>query len=136
MDNRNFGIELKALKNVMSRCMEADPQLQKLDGMSCTNALIIGYLAHHESEEVFQRDLEREFGITRSTASKIVTLMVQKGYVTRCPVPQDARLKKLALTEKARVFSENMFAKGKELEERILAGLRKNITETLLKDRG
>ena len=53
----------------------------------------------HRDEPVFQRDIEREFSITRSTVTNILQLMERKGYIQRLSVPQDARLKQLVLTE-------------------------------------
>ena len=50
---------------------------------------------------MFQKDLENAFGIRRSTVSKTVELMEQKGLVLRESVNGDARLKRLSLTKKA-----------------------------------
>ena len=55
---------------------------------------------------VFQRDIEREFSITRSTVTNILQLMERKGYIERRSVPQDARLKQLVLTEEGICFHE------------------------------
>ena len=53
-----------------------------------------------------QRDIEREFSITRSTVTNILQLMERKGYIERRCVPQDARLKQLVLTEEGIRFHE------------------------------
>ena len=55
---------------------------------------------------MFQRDIEREFSITRSTVTNILQLMERKGYIERQSVPQDARLKRLVLTEKGACIHE------------------------------
>ncbi len=55
---------------------------------------------------MFQRDIEREFSITRSTVTNILQLMERKGYIERRSVPQDARLKQLVLTEEGICFHE------------------------------
>ena len=68
---------------------------------------IIGYLYRHRDTPVFQRDIEREFSITRSTVTNILQLMERKGYIERRSVPQDARLKQLVLTEEGIRFHEN-----------------------------
>ena len=68
---------------------------------------IIEYLYRHREEQVFQRDIEREFSITRSTVTNILQLMERKGYIQRQSVPQDARLKQLVLTEEGVRFHEN-----------------------------
>ena len=67
---------------------------------------IIGYLYRHRDTPVFQRDIEREFSITRSTVTNILQLMERKGYIERRSVPQDARLKQLVLTEEGICFHE------------------------------
>ena len=68
---------------------------------------IIEYLYRHRDAAVFQRDIEREFSITRSTVTNILQLMERKGYIERRSVPQDARLKQLVLTEEGIRFHEN-----------------------------
>ena len=60
---------------------------------------ILAYLYECRDREVFQRDVERAFSITRSTVTNILQLMEKKGYIRRVGVPQDARLKRLVLTE-------------------------------------
>ena len=60
---------------------------------------------------VYQRDIEREFSITRSTVTNILQLMERKGYIERQSVPQDARLKRLILTEEGgRVHEKTMLS--------------------------
>lgn len=59
-----------------------------------------------QATPVFQRDIEREFSITRSTVTNILQLMERKGYIERRSVPQDARLKQLVLTEEGICFHE------------------------------
>ena len=60
---------------------------------------ILAYLYECRDREVFQRDVERAFSITRSTVTNILQLMERKGYIQRCSVPQDARLKQLIITQ-------------------------------------
>ena len=60
---------------------------------------ILAYLYNSRDREVFQRDIERAFSITRSTVTNILQLMEKKGYIRRVSVPQDARLKRLILTD-------------------------------------
>ena len=58
----------------------------------------------HEGEDVFQKDIEERFSVRRSTVSKGLKLMEQKGFIRRRPVEYDARLKKLELTPKTRAL--------------------------------
>lgn len=117
------GPELRYLSNLILRQMERnqadDSDWEKITGR---NGWIIAYLYKNEGKDVFQRDLENTFGITRSTASKVVILMEKKGLVTRVSVPQDARLKKLCLTPKGRKLCVDMIEKLAEVEESLTDG--------------
>ena len=74
-------------------------------------------------EDVYQRDMETQFGITRSTASKVINLMVQKGLIERQSVPHDARLKKLVLTEKSQEIKRLMDEDHLLFEQALRKGL-------------
>lgn len=106
MCNNKIGIELRYLNNLIRRYVDNKLHKKYIDSVTGTNGWIIAYIAAHG--DVFQKDLEAEFGITRSTASKVVGLMVQKGLIEHRSVPQDARLKKLVLTDKAMELSKLM----------------------------
>ena len=95
---------------------------KKLDRMTGSGGWIISYIAENYNRDVFQRDLEKEFDITRSTASKNVDLLVENGFIEREPVDYDARLKKLVLTEKAREVFKIMRNDRAALEDQMLKG--------------
>ena len=95
-------LEIMRLANRLSRSLGTLNAERSSAGISGVNAQILAYLADHEDTDVFQRDIEEEFAIRRSTVSKIVRLMEQKQLVVREAVARDARLKRLRLTDKAR----------------------------------
>lgn len=95
-------MSILCLANCLSRELDALIAVQGDAGISGVNAQILRYLAEHEDADVFQRDIEEAFSIRRSTVSKIVGLMETKGLIRRESVAQDARLKRLRLTEKSR----------------------------------
>ena len=91
--------QLRRVDNLIFRRLN---QFSRANGVEQTTPMhgwIIEYLYRHRDEPVFQRDIEREFSITRSTVTNILQLMERKGYIRRQSVPQDARLKQLVLTE-------------------------------------
>ncbi|MBQ7874735.1 MAG: winged helix-turn-helix transcriptional regulator [Oscillospiraceae bacterium] len=95
---------------------------KKIDKMTGSGGWIIAYIAENCDRDVFQRDLEKEFDITRSTASKNVDLLVENGFIERCGVDYDARLKKLVLTEKAKEVFKLMRNDRASLEAQMLRG--------------
>lgn len=119
---KHIGKELRSLNNLIMRHMENSPVKKNIDSATGTNGWIISYLAESEDRNIYQRDLEKEFSITRSTASKVINLMVQKGLVERHSVDSDARLKKLTLTQKAMDLEAVMKKSGEVMEKRLLTG--------------
>lgn len=83
------------------------------------------YLREHNGQDVFQKDLEETFSITGATATNILKVMEKDGLITRIPMPHDARLKKLELTEKGHQLDEKARANVVRLEE----GMKKGFTE-------
>ncbi len=122
MKKRTIGLELRSLNNIIMRYVENSAHKKKVDAITGTNGWIIRYLAENADRDVYQRDLEEEFSITRSTASKVLILMEQKGLVERQSVSHDARLKKLVLTEKSWKVSDLMKQDGRMIEETLTKG--------------
>jgi len=126
-----LGKELHRLDISIGRSLYQSLIASGLEELSGTNGRIIRFLSEHENADVYQRDLEKEFGITRSTASRVITLMAEKGLVTRTGVGHDARLKKLALTDKARSFSDLMRSHCEQMDQKLLSGFTEEETRLL-----
>lgn len=121
-EERRIGREIHRLSNRIRRRMEVKhSSWQELD-ITANNVRIICYLYDHQSQDIYQKDLEATFGITRSTASKVLQLMEQKGLILRLPVSQDARLKKLVLTDWALELHQQLRQNADEMDESLLAG--------------
>jgi DNA-binding MarR family transcriptional regulator len=102
MDNQSkFCIELKSLVNSICRKMAQQPFRKGKDTYTTMQIWIIHYLYDNQDKDVFQRDLENDFNVRRSTVSGILQNLEKKGLIQRQSVAQDARLKKITLTEKA-----------------------------------
>ena len=94
--------ELRMLDNLMKKNADAHFRLiEKNDQLTRMHHWIIGFLFDHKDRDIYQRDIESEFRISRSTTSNMLSLMERKGLIRRQSVESDARLKKVVLTEKA-----------------------------------
>ncbi len=131
MDKNYIGLQLRSLHNIINRYMENKSHKQDIDRITCTNGWIIGYITENSRRDVYQRDLEKEFHITRSTASKVVNLMEQKGFIRRESVAGDARLKRLVLTEKAQAHAKQFEDDMNSLENRLIKGFSEAEIENL-----
>ena len=128
----SVGMQLRCLNNLIMRYMENSPVKKKMDRITGMNGWIIGYIASHPDENIYQKDFEKRFSITRSTASKVLTLMEKKGLVIRQSVPQDARLKKIVLTPKALEVHEMVQQDAAHFEGILTKGFSKEEFELLL----
>jgi DNA-binding MarR family transcriptional regulator len=58
--------------------------------------------------DIFQRDVEAEFDIRRSSVTSVLQGLEQSGFIRRENVEDDGRLKKLTLTDKAVKISKHI----------------------------
>lgn len=121
MKNIEVGKELALVHHMIKRWVENQCQCD-LGKVSMANGHILMYLKDHEDTDVYQKDFEEEFGITRSTASKIISLMETKGIVERCSVEGDARLKKIVLTELGDKMAQYIVDGRATMENRMIDG--------------
>lgn len=124
---KTIWFEVKSLVNLIKRCIYESAAENGLAGLTEVQGWIIGYLYKHMDDPdrpgVFQRDIESEFKIRRSTATGILQLMEKNGLLTREPVEFDARLKRLILTPKAIALHGQIMEKIMEIEKRLCQGL-------------
>lgn len=123
MEQRHLGRELHRLDNGIRRFLcKNSAAIKSKDEVTGTNLRIIRFLKNNEHRDIYQKDVEKEFGITRSTASRVLVLMEEKGLVKRLSVDHDARLKKLVLTEKSARMGEAMYQVGEKTDTQLLQG--------------
>lgn len=95
----------------------------------------MGHPVHRRSQRrarVFAR-IERRFGITRSTASKVVDMLVRNGFVERHTGETDARLRRLLPDGKVKKsFWADIRADHEAMEAVLTKGFTQNEKETML----
>ena len=124
LTNRQLGFEIKAANNMIRRKMEAIFAQQEGYELNGMQGPLLGYLYHKSRHgDVYQKDVEREFRIRRSTATVMLQSLEQKGYLIRVASTEDARLKRILLTEKAiehhNLIEEQIRNFNRELEDGI-----------------
>jgi len=132
MKQKEVGKELHTIGNLIKRHVENLNSIRYAESLTGTNGWIIAYLYDHQDQDVFQKDIEETFEVTRSTASKVITLMEQKGLIIRTSVPYDARLKKLTLTPLALKLHESFVLDIQSFEKRLIEGLSEQEISSLL----
>ena len=130
----SVGKEVHSLDNLIGRYIElaAGKSESQFEGITGNNGRILCYIARNEGCDIYQKDVEKDFCITRSTASKVLTRMEEKGLVERWRVPQDARLKKLVLTDASKSFVNMMNGNMNRVEYALTEGLTEEEIKTFI----
>ena len=116
---------------MMSRNLMAAARERGVDELTAMHGWILGYLCRNEDKDIFQKDIEAEFKICRSTVTNILKLMEKKGYIRLESVPYDARLKKLVLTDTGRELHEKTKDMIDILDEQTIEGIAKEDLDNL-----
>lgn len=70
-------------------------------GLTSIQSRILAFVFREsQKRDIFQKDIEEEFDIRRSSVTSVLKLMEKNGYIRRVSVFEDARLKKITLTDK------------------------------------
>lgn len=83
--------------------------------------------------DLYQRDLEKEFNIRRSTATGTLQLLEKKGYLYREPVKEDARLKRIVPTESAMKLRKSLLENINKREKQIRHGISEEDMEVCIR---
>lgn len=96
-------------------------------GISGMQAKILGFIYTNSSKkDIFQKTIEEEFDIRRSSVTSVLTLMEKNELIKRSSVSEDGRLKKIILTDKGIEVNKLVYKEIVKIEE--------IISDTLSKD--
>ncbi|MCI7812560.1 MAG: MarR family transcriptional regulator [Lachnospiraceae bacterium] len=110
---------IKNIDNHIQRYLHSLYNRKEFQDCSLMNMWVSDFLYDHREKEIYQKDIEEEFFINRSTTSKMLSLMEEKELIRRTESDHDARLKKIEL-----------MPKGYELHELCIV-IRENIDNKL-----
>ena len=103
-----------------NRSQEVHTQL----GIGSAQGKILNYvLVESEAHSVYQKDLEREFGLRPSTVTEMLNALEQKKLIQRVSDEWDGRYKKIVFTEKARSMKDRTRQEVEETEHLLLQGI-------------
>ena len=118
---QNIGNKIRIIHNYIDKYFHTSWEKAGIEPtrMQCAT---LHYLSHHKGEDVFQKDLEVAFSISGATATNILKVMEKDGLIVRVPMENDARLKKLVMTEKGMQYDEVAYTNVIRLREGIEKG--------------
>lgn len=104
----HIGHQVHRMDRSISKLLEMRVKEKGLDQIAFMHGWILRYLYEHQEQEIFQKDIEKYFGICRSAVTNMIQALEKKGLICRTSVASDARLKKVMLTEEGRRSHEKL----------------------------
>ena len=117
--------EIKYLDQLVRRKLDRKIG-EVLQGTDVTRmqSMMIGYIAENQKlGDVWQKDIEGETCIRRSTATVLLQALEKKGLVVRSGVEYDKRLKRLALSEEGLALNERIMEIFRRFDRWIMEGI-------------
>lgn len=112
---------IKIVSNQLSRQIN---HFAKQFGLTGVQIQIIDYLNHlPQNQYVYQKDIEREFNIRRSTATSVLQKMEENELIVRNISPSDSRLKIVSVLPKAEALQPQISHFLDESNEQLLSSL-------------
>ena len=122
MPTDHIGFQIRTLSNLISRKINQMVSEEE-ETLTAHQSWVLNYLTLNQDQDIMQRDIEKNFSIRRSTASHMLQLMEKNGYIRRISSPDDARMKKLIITEKGIEAQKRMKDRLCRFEEIFQSGL-------------
>ena len=120
------GHDVGRLINTLSHQLKRQMCIQEEEDSLTTNMqrLVLHYILFQSlNRDIYQKDVEKEFQIRRSTATGTLQILEKNGFIIREQVKQDARLKKLFPTEKAIGVRQHILGNIRYIEELLSRGI-------------
>lgn len=109
----------------------ANGQRRLIDSLAINKAYsgaqgkVIHYLFNNKDKTVYQKEIEKSFGLRASTATEIIKSLEKMAVIKRVPSKEDARFKEIILTEKADEYKEDVCHDIEMLEEKLTSEISK-----------
>lgn len=114
---QSFGRLIGMLSNEIKRGFNTD---LGSDLITAKQQRILHYIMAQAAERaVFQRDIEQEFNLRRSSASTMLANMEKAGVITRESVSYDARLKRILITKKGEAIRAEVLKDCQNMEQKL-----------------
>lgn len=121
--NMHTGRLVRMLNHQLKRNQKPEEAVED-DELTPMQRHILNYiLLETLHRDIYQKNLEEEFQVRKSTVSGILKLIEKNGFIYRESVKEDARLKRILPTKKAEVMRPSILEHIHETEIRMTEGV-------------
>ena len=114
----------KVINKISNRLRRRSAALQEKLGISGAQGIVLHYiLIDGRKRPVYQKDIEKEFGLRPSTATEALKNLEAKGLICRISEKQDGRWKRIEFTPKAEEIRHLIASEIAESEKLLLKGI-------------
>lgn len=114
----------KMINRISNRLHRRSKKAQETIGITGAKGNILDYiLVESEKHNVYQKEIEKEFGLRPSTATEVLKSLEDAGLIVRIPDETDGRFKKIVFTQKAEEIRSALREEIEESEEILLRGI-------------
>lgn len=119
-NQQEIGLQIHKLDHTISRRLRCGVLKAGVDEVTFMHGWLLRYLYENDEHPIYQKDIEHYFSVGRSTVTGTLKALERSGYVYRESVENDARLKRVRLTEKGRKTHETLQGVIDGLDEQLL----------------
>ncbi len=110
---------ISKLSNKLRRKIDAFSSRENLSG---SQGRVLHFLLA-QTGDVFQKDIEEEYSLRPPTATELLKKMERDGLIHREAMPNDARMKRIIVSEKALQYRDVVVADITHLEDELTRGI-------------
>lgn len=123
-NEEQIGYQIKELCRLLDKAIYYKGLLNTNgDAVTARDGWMLGYLYHRRDKEVFQKDMEADFHMAKSSVTAALQGLEKNGYIRREPVERDARLKKIVVTERGIRLHDSIKQSIEDMERKLAADL-------------
>lgn len=128
MDKSHFGWAFGKIDRSIKR--QIDNLTSEL-GITAIQGRIIGFIYYNSDRAIYQKTLEDEFNLRKSSITSVLNNLEKSGFIKREAVLDDQRLKHIVLTPKALLIQNEIEKRVSDVEDKTFDCLSDDEKESL-----
>lgn len=123
------GRQINKISNYLRRRSQ---KTQEKIGLTSSQSFVLNYIMV-SNNPVYQKDIEKEFGFRSSSATQLICIMEEKGWIKRVSSSSDKRLKEIVFTDASKLVKESVRNEIEDTEKQLIQGISKEDLAVFMK---